>query len=112
MKNLKGQKCVACTIDAPLVDEAEYTALMSDLPDWEIITGDINKLVKVYSFSNYQDSIAFANNVAEMAEIEDHHPAILLEWGSVRVTWWSHKIKGLHMNDFICAAKTDELKSS
>ena len=42
---------------------------------------------------------------------EDHHPAILLEWGSVRVTWWSHKIKGLHMNDFICAAKTDQLKS-
>ena len=110
MKNLKGQKCVACTIDAPLVDEAKYSALMSDLPDWEIEKEEINKLVKVYSFSNYQDSINFANNVAEMAEFEDHHPAILLEWGSVRVTWWSHKIKGLHMNDFICAAKTDQLK--
>ena len=111
MKNLKEQKCVACTIDAPLVDEAKYSALMSNLPDWEIEKEEINKLVKVYSFSNYQDSINFANNVAEMAEIEDHHPAILLEWGSVRVTWWSHKIKGLHMNDFICAAKTDQLKS-
>ena len=83
---------------------------MSNLPDWEIEKEEINKLVKVYSFSNYQDSINFANNVAEMAEkcfqsIEDHHPAILLEWGSVRVTWWysNHKIKGLHMNDFICA---------
>ena len=60
MKNLKEQKCVACTIDAPLVDEAEYSPLMSNLPDWEIEKEEINKLVKVYAFSNYQDSINFA----------------------------------------------------
>ena len=48
-------------------------------------------------------------DIAKLAEDEDHHPAILLEWGSVRVQWWSHKIKGLHMNDFICAAKTETL---
>ena len=65
------------------------------------------KLRKVYSFSSYQDSKDFVNKVAEMAEAEDHHPKIILEWGKVTILWWSHKIKGLHKNDFICASKTD-----
>jgi len=47
--------------------------------------------------------------VSELAEIESHHPSILLEWGQVTVTWWTHAIKALHKNDFICAAKTDKL---
>ena len=58
---------------------------------------------------SYEDSVKFATDIAKLAEDEDHHPSILLEWGSVRVQWWSHKIKGLHMNDFICAAKTEAL---
>ena len=60
---------------------------------------------------SYEDSVAFANNVAQLAEQEDHHPEILLEWGKVTVSWWSHKIKGLHKNDLIAAAKTDSLFS-
>jgi 4a-hydroxytetrahydrobiopterin dehydratase len=55
--------------------------------------------------------MAFALRVGELAEAEDHHPAILIEWGRVSVTWWTHAIKGLHINDFICAAKTDQLIS-
>lgn len=58
---------------------------------------------------NYKDSIGFTNKVALLADKEDHHPEITLEWGKVTVVWWSHKIKGLHKNDFICAAKTDQL---
>ena len=53
--------------------------------------------------------VSFANKIADLAEQEDHHPEILIEWGKVTVTWWSHKIKGLHKNDFICAAKTDQI---
>ena len=68
---------------------------------------ELKKLKKEFSFSNYSDSIAFTNKVADMADQEDHHPQIILEWGKVTVIWWSHKIKGLHKNDFICAAKTD-----
>ena len=49
------------------------------------------------------------NKVADLAEKEDHHPEIILEWGKVTVIWWSHKIGGLHKNDFICASKTDAL---
>jgi 4a-hydroxytetrahydrobiopterin dehydratase len=51
----------------------------------------------------------FTNRAAQLANEEDHHPAILTEWGKVTVTWWTHKIKGLHQNDFIMAAKTDQL---
>ena len=109
--DLTKQKCEACEIDAPLVDEKRFTELLKDLDGWEIIYGDINILSKIYSFDSYEDSVKFSTDIAKLAEDEDHHPAILLEWGSVKVQWWSHKIKGLHMNDFICAAKTETLIS-
>ena len=106
--SLKESKCEACTIDAPLVSDAEAVVLMSELNGWIIERGsDIDQLVKTYKFSNYAESLDFSNKVAELAESEDHHPKITLEYGSVEVSWWSHKIKGLHKNDFICAAKTD-----
>mgnify|MGYP001374029256 FL=1 len=109
MTDLTKQKCEACTIDAPLVDKKRFTELLKDLDGWEIIYEDINILSKTYSFDNYEDSVKFATDIVKLSEDEDHHPSILLEWGSVRVQWWSHKIKGLHMNDFICAAKTETL---
>jgi 4a-hydroxytetrahydrobiopterin dehydratase len=68
-------------------------------------------LEREFKFKNFKQALAFANQVAELAEAEFHHPAILLEWGKVTVTWWTHAIKGLHKNDFICAAKTDALLS-
>ena len=60
---------------------------------------------------DYLSALDFVNKVANLAEEEDHHPEILLEWGKVTVSWWSHKIKGLHKNDLIAAAKTDSLFS-
>ena len=107
--DLTKQKCEACTIDAPLIDEKRFTELLEDLDGWEVIHQDINILCKTYSFNSYKDSVKFSMDIAKLAEDVDHHPAILLEWGSVRLQWWSHKIKGLHMNDFICAAKSDKI---
>jgi len=106
--SLKESKCEACTIDAPLVSDLEAKNLLSELDGWIIdsVSG-IDQLVKTYKFSNYGESLDFSNKVADLAESEDHHPRIVLEYGSVEVSWWSHKIKGLHKNDFICAAKTD-----
>ena len=106
--SLKETKCEACTIDAPLVSESEAKVLLLELDGW-VIENDsgINQLIKTYKFSNYAESLDFSNKVADLAESEDHHPKIVLEYGSVEVSWWSHKIKGLHKNDFICAAKTD-----
>ena len=106
--SLKESKCEACTIDAPLVSDSEAKVLILELDGW-VIENDsgINQLIKTYKFSNYAESLDFSNKVADLAESEDHHPKIVLEYGSVEVSWWSHKIKGLHKNDFICAAKTD-----
>ena len=106
--SLKESKCEACTIDAPLVSNSEAEVLISELDGWVIERGSgIDQLVKTYKFSNYAESLDFSNKVADLAESEDHHPKIILEYGSVEISWWSHKIKGLHKNDFICAAKTD-----
>ena len=76
-------------------DKKRFTELLKDLDGWEIIYEDINILSKTYSFDNYEDSVKFATDIAKLAEDEDHHPSILLEWGSVRVQWWSHKIKDI-----------------
>lgn len=104
------QRCEACRADAPRVTEQELAELIKQIPGWApIIRDEIMMLERTYSFSDYTQAVTFTNQVAEMADLEDHHPALLLEWGKVTVTWWSHKIRGLHKNDFICAAKTDEL---
>jgi 4a-hydroxytetrahydrobiopterin dehydratase len=60
-------------------------------------------------YKNFVEALHFTNKVGELAETEGHHPSLLTEWGKVTVTWWTHKINGLHRNDFIMAAKTDEL---
>ena len=65
--------------------------------------------MKAQKFKNFVQALAFTHRVGELAEEQDHHPALLTEWGKVTVTWWTHAVKGLHRNDFIMAAKTDEL---
>ena len=109
MTNLSTECCEACDIDAPRVSKSEINILISEIKDWELITDPIDQLKKVYNFPDYKSAADFTNEVAFLADNEDHHPTITLEWGKVSVLWWSHKIKGLHKNDFICAAKTDNL---
>ena len=110
MNELINKKCEACRIDAPKVTDEEIPSLMSQIPLWDIIEeNNIKKLTCLFKFSDYEQSLVFTNKVAALADEEDHHPQITLEWGKVEVIWWSHKIQGLHQNDFICAAKTDRL---
>ena len=110
MNELINKKCEACRIDAPKVTNEEIPSLMSQIPLWDIIEeNNIKKLTCLFKFSDYEQSLVFTNKVATLADEEDHHPQIILEWGKVKVIWWSHKIQGLHQNDFICAAKTDRL---
>ena len=108
MTELSKKTCSACEIGAPLVPHDQQIDLLKDLDGWVIDDSDISKLIKEFQFKNYEQSISFTNLIANLAEVEDHHPKITLEWGRVTLEWWSHKIKGLHMNDFICAAKSDE----
>ncbi|ELP5729911.1 4a-hydroxytetrahydrobiopterin dehydratase [Vibrio vulnificus] len=103
-------KCEACSIDAVGLNHSQQNELLAELEGWQIIQRhNIPQLEKVYKFKNFMQAWQFSNQIAELAEQEFHHPSILLEWGKVTVTWWSHSIKGLHKNDFICAAKCDQL---
>ena len=110
MSDLTDQKCEACRIGAPKVNESEIAELKPQVPDWQLILRDeIWRLERSFEFKDFAAALAFANQVGALAEEEGHHPAILVEWGSVTVSWWTHKIRGLHRNDFIMAAKTDRI---
>jgi len=109
---LARERCVACRRDAPTVSEADIAELAPQIPGWEVIEVDgIRRLERAFSFDDFASALRFANAVAEVAEQEGHHPALLVEWGKVIVTWWTHKIGGLHRNDFVMAAKTDQLEA-
>jgi 4a-hydroxytetrahydrobiopterin dehydratase len=69
----------------------------------------IKRLQRVFKLKNFIEAVAFTNKIGMIAEKDDHHPLIITEWGRVTVQWWTHKIKGLHKNDFIMASKTDGL---
>ncbi len=106
-------KCVACRGGEPTLTDAEIAELHLEVPLWLVIERDgIKRIERTFKFKNFIEALAFTNKVGEIAEIEGHHPAILTEWGRVTVTWWTHKIKGLHRNDFIMGAKTDQTYSS
>ena len=110
MTDLSREHCEACRADAPKVSDEELAVLLKQIPDWQpIVRNRMVQLQRVFRFQNFNRAMAFSNQVAELAEAADHHPAILTEWGKVTVTWWTHKINGLHRNDFILAARTDAL---
>ncbi|MFO7529832.1 MAG: 4a-hydroxytetrahydrobiopterin dehydratase [Marinobacter sp.] len=109
MSDLKQQACEACSADAPQVTADEKAELLKSVPDWEIVELDGEEQLRcVFKFRNFVQAQAFTNKVADLAEEENHHPAILLEWGKATVRWWTHKIGGLHKNDFVMAARTDD----
>jgi len=102
--------CVPSRQGDPIVTEAELEEYMSQLSYWKIIEeGGLTQVERAYRFKDFIAALAFTNKVGELAEAEDHHPAIKTEWGRVTVTWWTHTIKGLHRNDFIMAAKSDAI---
>jgi 4a-hydroxytetrahydrobiopterin dehydratase len=110
MSELSGMRCVPCRGGEPPLDREGINRLKPPVPDWEVVEIDgIPRLKRIFEFENFAQALAFTNRVGEIAEQEDHHPALLMEWGKVTVAWWTHKIKGLHQNDFIMAAKTDRL---
>lgn len=112
MSELTAQKCTACRADAPPVTEEEKTKMIEEIPEWNIeYRAGIPTLVRQYKFDDFLSALAFTNKVGEIAEEAGHHPAITTEYGKVTVAWWTHKIRNLHRNDFIMAAKTDALLS-
>ncbi len=87
-------------------------ALKPQVPDWALTEeGGVPRLERAFRFKDFARALAFTDRVGALAEAEGHHPRIVTEWGRVTVAWWTHKIRGLHRNDFIMAAKTDALFS-
>lgn len=85
---------------------------MPHVPQWQLVVRDgIPQLERVFKFKDYAQALEFTNRIAAIAEEQDHHPMMILEWGRVTVHWWTHVVKGLHKNDFIMAAKTDEISN-
>ena len=113
MTDLLEQKCVPCGGSLPPATEAEIKTYKTQIPNWDIITDDNGlRLRRVYQLANFNQALAFTNQIGEIAEQEGHHPALLTEWGKVTITWWTHAINSLHQNDFIMAAKCDSIYSS
>ena len=112
MENLTNKTCVPCSGELPPATDEEINRFKTQVPDWNVVKESAKTyLKKSYQFDNFKKAMAFTQAVGEIAEAEGHHPVLTTEWGKVTVTWWTHAINGLHQNDFIMAAKTDELKA-
>jgi 4a-hydroxytetrahydrobiopterin dehydratase len=110
MEDLAATQCVPCRKGDPPLDQASIHEYLRGLPDWEVVeVQDVPRLRRRFRFRNFATAMAFTNEVGAAAEEQDHHPRIVTQWGSVTVDWWTHAISGLHRNDFIMAAKTDQL---
>jgi 4a-hydroxytetrahydrobiopterin dehydratase len=110
MSQLTQVSCVPCRGGEPPMDDAAIARVMPDVPAWRKAVRDgIARIEREYTFKDFRSALDFTVLVGELAEREQHHPDIHLAWGRVRVETWTHKIKGLHRNDFILAAKCDEL---
>jgi 4a-hydroxytetrahydrobiopterin dehydratase len=111
MSALNEMTCVPCRGGVPTLTDKEILELRPEVPAWELIEIDgVKQIQRAFTFRNFRQALAFTNRIGELAEEEGHHPAILTEWGRVTVTLWTHAIGGLHQNDFILAAKIDELR--
>ena len=110
MGALRNERCIACRRDSPQVTAEEIEEFKLKVPEWKLLEREsILRLERIFRFSNFAEALSFTNRVGGLAEAEGHHPAILTEWGQVTVTLWTHKIRALHRNDFIIAAKIDSL---
>lgn len=109
MNTLADEKIILSKKGDPAISSEEQESLMEKIRDWNIINDQCDKLTKTYSLPDYETAVAMTRKFAAIAEQVNHHPVIVLEWGKVTVTWWTHVIGGLHKNDFILAAKCDRV---
>lgn len=110
MTELASMKCEACSPESPRATAEEISAHMADLSGWKTVEHEgVMHLERRYKVKDFAAALELTSKIGALAEQEGHHPAITLQWGVVDVAWWTHAIHGLHRNDFIMAAKTEEL---
>ena len=105
---LVSRKCEPCRGGVPPLSEDEARKLTEETPNWAVVE-DGKRLVRTVELEDFKAAMEFVNRVADVAEAEGHHPDIAIHWNRVALVLWTHKIGGLHENDFILAAKIDRL---
>ena len=104
---LAQRHCVPCEGGTPPMARAQFEPLLKQLDGWQVV--EDKKLSKSFRFGNFVEAVDFVNKITPVAEAEGHHPDLFVRWGAVRVELWTHAVGGLSENDFIMAAKIDEL---
>ena len=108
--NMSQKNCEPCKRGAPKLNDTKIIKYLKEVTSWRVVSEDEElKLLKIFDFVDFEETMYFVNKVAALAEQNGHHPVMLVEFRSVKIWWWTHKIGGLHENDFIMAAKTDEI---
>ena len=107
MADLASKTCVPCRGGVPPLKRQELEKLHQQVSKWQV--SNEHHLTREFKFPDFRKALDFVNKVGEVAEQQGHHPDILLKWGSVGITLWTHKIDGLTESDFIMAAKIDQL---
>lgn len=110
MTELAKLTCVPCKGGIPPLAGKELADLASRVSGWKVV--EAHHIEKSYTFPDFVSALEFVKAIAAIAEEQGHHPDILLRWGNVKVTIWTHKIDGLTESDFILAAKIDEIQRS
>lgn len=108
MGDLVSRRCSACTPQTPKVSAEQADRFLGELPGF-VRDAAVAAITKTFKFENYYETMAFVNAVAFIAHREDHHPDLEVSYGSCKVTYSTHAVKGLSENDFICAAKVNAL---
>lgn len=111
--SLSEQQCQVCQLSSRPLSSDDVSNLLATIPRWKKVQREgIDHIQRDFHFRDFRAAFEFAEHIAVLAEQQDHHPSLLIEWGHVTVAWTTHKINGLHLNDFIMAAKTDLLLTS
>lgn len=108
ISDLAKKRCVACEGGAEPLNKKEAELMLTQVNDWQL-SDNGKEISKVFKFKNYYETIAFVNSTAWISHQEDHHPDLLVAYSKCEVRYSTHAIGGLSANDFICAAKLDDL---
>ena len=107
---LNRMNCEPCRFGGRPMADAQARGLIVKIPAWRLETREgVERLLREFSFIDFDEAFAFSGRIADLAREQDHHPTMLVGYGKVTICWWTHKINGLHLNDFIMAAKTDDI---
>lgn len=108
---LSQKTCTPCRGGIPPLTLGEAEGLLEQAPGWRLLDNG-TRLERRFQFKNFAEAQAFVNRVGDLAEREGHHPDLGFGWGYANVLFYTHKINGLHENDFIMAAKVNALQAS